>query len=47
MSVSSAPVSKRPPAWLLSLGGVVVAAVGGAFLYALWIACANLARIGV
>jgi hypothetical protein len=47
MTGSVTNAAKRPPLWLTSLGVVVTAAVGGALLYALWIAAHNFARIGV
>ena len=42
------PTPRRPvPFWLATLGGVGVAAIGGALAFALFIAAQNFARIGV
>lgn len=38
---------RRAPAWLLGLGGAVLALMGSALVYAVVIALENIGRIGV
>lgn len=35
------------PVWIRALGGLLIALLGGAFAFALWIVLVNFSRIGV